>query len=64
VQVSADGATWSAPVAQGPGATPTTLIAFKPVAAKFVRITQTGAAQNGELWAIQQIRLYSAGGAR
>jgi len=31
---------------------------FKPVQAKFIRITQTGTARNGELWAIQQIRVY------
>jgi hypothetical protein len=31
---------------------------FKPARAKFVRITQTGSARNGELWAIQQVRLY------
>ena len=58
VQVSMDGTTWNAPVAQGPGATPTTVIPIAPVQAKFVRVTETGAAQSGELWGIAQVRIY------
>jgi hypothetical protein len=58
VQVSTNGTTWSAPVATGAGATPTTIMAFTPVSTKFVRITQTGSAQNGEWWAIQQVHVY------
>src|SRR5690606_24564446 len=46
VQVSTDGTTWSAPVAQGPGQNPKTTIVFAPVEAKFVRITQTGTPTN------------------
>ena len=42
VEVSSDGATWSAPVAEGEGTGQSTVIAFAPVRAKFVRITQTG----------------------
>ena len=61
VQVSADGATWGAPLAQGTGQTPTTVIAFAPVSAKFIRITQTGTASNGEVWAIQGVRVYRVG---
>ena len=41
VQVSADGTSWSAPVAEGPGVPGTTVITFAPVSAKFIRITQT-----------------------
>ena len=63
-QVSTDGTTWAAPIAQGVGQTPTTIIAFKAVPAKFIRITETGAAQNGEWWAIQQVRVYRPGDAR
>jgi mono/diheme cytochrome c family protein len=59
VQVSTDGTSWSAPVAQGQGGS-STIIAFRPVRAKFVRITQTGVARGSELWGIQQIRLYQA----
>jgi hypothetical protein len=58
LQLSMDGTTWGTPVAQDAGATPTTIATFKPVQAKFIRITQTGSARNGELWAIQQIRVY------
>ena len=36
VQVSMDGTTWSAPVAEGQGSTPTTVILFRPVSARFV----------------------------
>ena len=38
---------------------PTTVIAFTPVPAKFVRITQTGAAARTEQWAIAQIRVFA-----
>jgi glucose/arabinose dehydrogenase/mono/diheme cytochrome c family protein len=62
VQTSGDGTTWSAPLAQGAGAVPTTVIVLKPVQAKFIRITQTGRASDGELWAVQQVRVYQAPG--
>jgi hypothetical protein len=39
---------------------PTTVIVLKPVSAKFIRITQTGAATDGEFWAVQQVRVYQA----
>ena len=42
VQLSMDGKTWGAPVAQGEGAPATTIATFRPVQAKFVRVTQTG----------------------
>ena len=58
LQLSMDGSAWGVPVAQNPGDTPTTIVTFKPQQAKFIRITQTGTAKNGELWAIQQIRVY------
>jgi hypothetical protein len=38
----------------------TTTIAFKPVPAKFVRITETETPANGPGWSIQQFRLYEA----
>ena len=44
VQLSMDGSTWGAPVAEGQGSGLTTMIAFSPAAAKFIRITQTGTA--------------------
>ena len=35
-----------------------TVIAFAPVRAKFVRITQTGTAEPPVNWSIQRLRLY------
>jgi hypothetical protein len=61
VQVSNDGTSWGAPIAQGSGGTPTTTITFRPVQARFIRITQTGTAVRNEWWAIQRIRVYQPG---
>ena len=62
VQVSTDGTTWSAPVAQGLGVNPKTTIVFNPVQAKFVRITQTGTPANAQAgWAIQRLTILRAG---
>jgi hypothetical protein len=58
LQLSADGTTWAPPVAVGAGATPTTIIAFRPAQAKFIRITQTGTSVVNDLWAIQAVRIY------
>jgi mono/diheme cytochrome c family protein len=58
VEVSMDGATWGAPVAEGEGKGTSTLITFAPVPAKFVRITQTGTAEPPTPWSIQRLRLY------
>ena len=58
VQVSMDGTTWSEPVAQGVGSGPQMAIEFKPVRAKFVRITQTAKTENAPAWGIQQLQLY------
>ncbi len=60
VQVSTDGTTWSAPVAQGAGAGALTTITFAPVQAKFVKITQTGTAADAPPLAIQRLKLFEA----
>jgi hypothetical protein len=60
VQVSSDGREWSAPVAEGAGVGTTTTIPFAPVSARFIRITQTGSANDGAPWTIQRLRLYRA----
>jgi mono/diheme cytochrome c family protein/glucose/arabinose dehydrogenase len=60
VQVSADGATWSAPVAEGQGTGRTTSIAFAPVRARFVRITQTASVDTAPVWIIERLRLFQA----
>jgi hypothetical protein len=62
VQVSMDGSTWGTPVARGKGAGTLTDIPFAGVRAKFLRITQTGTAENAP-WAIQRLRLYEPGSA-
>ena len=61
VQVSMDGTTWGSPVAQGTGPSATTIATFRPVQAKFIRVTQMARATTGEIWAIQQVRVYAAG---
>jgi hypothetical protein len=58
VQVSMDGSTWSAPVAEGEGSGRRTVIAFKPVEARLVRITQTSTVANAPPWVVQRLRLY------
>jgi len=60
VQVSADGNTWSEPVAEGQGSPGTTTISFAPVTAKFVRITQTATVSDAPPWAIRLLRLYES----
>jgi mono/diheme cytochrome c family protein len=58
IQVSMDGSTWSPPVAEGQGSGRRTVISFKPVDAKFVRITQTGTASDAAAWTLQRLRLF------
>jgi mono/diheme cytochrome c family protein len=58
VQVSSDGSSWGAPIAQGEGTGTTTVIAFAPVTARFVRITQTATPENAPPWSIQKLRVY------
>jgi hypothetical protein len=55
-----DGNTWSGPIAEGEGAGAATMIAFEPVRARFVRITQTADAPEAPVWSIQRLRLYEA----
>ena len=60
VLVSLDGTSWT-PVAEGPGSPGTSMIAFAPVQAKFVRITQTASVDAAPPWAMQNLKLYQAG---
>jgi hypothetical protein len=57
VEVSTDGSAWTQ-VATGQGDGGTTVITFKPVSAKFVKITQTSTVENAPAWSIQRLRLY------
>jgi mono/diheme cytochrome c family protein len=61
VQISTDGTTWRAPVAEGKGSGARTIISFKPVTARFVRITQTDPVENAPVWSIMNLRVYEAG---
>ena len=49
------------PVAEGDGKGPTTIVSFKPVQARFVRLTETSPSDKAPAWTIQQIRLFEAG---
>ena len=57
VEVSMDGDSWS-PVKEGAGSGVSTVIGFAPVRARFVRITQTAAAEGVPPWSIQRLRLF------
>ena len=58
VQVSMDGTNWGAPVAEGAGALTPTIVAMKPVQAKFIRVTQTGRADDAVPWSVLNFRVY------
>ena len=57
VQVSNDGTTWSAPIAEVQSTSVNSVIAFTPVKTRFVRITQTAVADSAPPWSIQQLQL-------
>ena len=60
VQVSMDGTKWGQPIVEGKGSGTRTLISFKPVQAKFIRITQTDTVENAPNWSISGLRIYEA----
>jgi hypothetical protein len=60
LEVSADGASWTT-AAEGAGTPGSTTISFAPVQARFVRLTQTGTAENAGVWSMQRLRLYRPG---
>jgi hypothetical protein len=60
LEVSTDGSSWKQ-VAEGAGTPGSTVIAFAPVQARFVRLTQTGTAENAGAWSMQRLRLYRPG---
>lgn len=59
LEVSNDGRTWTA-AAEGTGGGRTTTMVFAPVAAKFVRITQTADVTDAPAWTMERLRLYQA----
>jgi hypothetical protein len=60
LEVSIDGATWKT-AAEGSGTPGSTTITFAPVEAKFIKLTQTGTAENAGAWSMQRLRLYRPG---
>jgi hypothetical protein len=60
VQVSPDGTSWGAPIAEGTGAAGVNTITFTPVSTKFVRITQTATVPDAPAWSMRLLRLYQA----
>jgi mono/diheme cytochrome c family protein/glucose/arabinose dehydrogenase len=61
VEVSVDGNSWK-PAVSARGTGRTTIAAFAPVQAKFVRITQTASVEDAPPWSIQRLRVYRASG--
>ena len=61
VQVSMDGKSWSAPVAEGKGSPATTVATFRPVQARFIRVTQTDSGENAPPWSVLNFRVYTVG---
>ena len=53
-----DGTTWSAPVAEGQGASTTTIVTFAPATARFIRITTTAA--DAAVWTVGRLKLYES----
>jgi hypothetical protein len=49
------------PVAEGEGQGAATIVSFKPVQAKFVRLTQTAPVDKAPPLSIQQLRLFETG---
>ena len=60
MQVSADGTSWSDPVATGKGEGLRTTITFAPTRAKFVRVTLTDPGADAPPWSVRNLRIYEA----
>jgi hypothetical protein len=56
VRVSPDGRAWSDPVATGRGTGTRTVASFEPVAARHVKVTQTGEAI--DRWMISELQVH------
>ena len=50
--------TWGAPVAEGAGALTPTIVAMRPVQAKFIRVTQTATGETRRPWSVLNFRVY------
>ena len=63
VETSLNGTAWTV-AAEGNGDGASTVITFRPVRAKFVRMTQTATADGAPPWSIQQMRLFEVATAK
>ncbi|MEC9348641.1 MAG: discoidin domain-containing protein [Planctomycetota bacterium] len=59
VRVSEDGKQWSKVLASGSGSYPETEIAFAPVNARYIKLTQTGH-RSGKFWSIHELGIFRA----
>nr|BFE58803.1 hypothetical protein GCM10020063_033290 [Dactylosporangium thailandense] len=59
IQTSADGVTWSAPIATGTGTAAQVTVGFAAVTARYVRIVQTGTSTSW--WSIAELNLDTSG---
>jgi mono/diheme cytochrome c family protein/glucose/arabinose dehydrogenase len=57
IEVSLDGSTWTT-AAEGQGVGSSTTIAFKPVRARFVKITQTATPSEPAVWSVVRLRVF------
>lgn len=60
VEVSADGQHWSKPVYNGSNASSIAELMFKPVPARFLRISQTSGGDNRTSWSLEELDIYTA----
>jgi hypothetical protein len=59
LETSLNGTAWTL-ATEGTGTGPSTTITFRPVRARFVRLTQTATMDGAPSWSIQQMRLFEA----
>ena len=61
ISISMDGTNWGAPIARGQASGASTRVAFAPVRARFVRLTQTATTDGAPPLAIQRLRIFEPG---
>jgi hypothetical protein len=59
VQLSMDGTTWSAPVAEGAANGNMTALSWTPTRARFLRITQTATTPGAPAWSMLETKVYT-----
>jgi mono/diheme cytochrome c family protein len=59
VETSLNGTTWTSVAKGGSDGTAATTIPFEPTQTRYVRITQTGTAENAPVWTIHRLKLFA-----